>query len=119
MTCPMTSQMISRSQLSIPSEYIIAKFQTIPRTGTQGTQGVRNGRGVSGCLRRITHTLAHTITNANSVPMLVMCPTTESGRKAENGDTNRQNSRFERHGVRNLGCTSEKTFGTSPSRDME
>src|SRR6185503_2131113 len=115
----MASQTINRSQFAGPSEYIMAKFQMMPRIGITGTHGVRNGRGVSGYVRRMIKTAAHTMTNANSVPILVMCPTTESGRKAENGVTKSMNSKFERHGVRNLGWTSEKTFGTSPSRDME
>src|SRR5690348_12507240 len=114
----MTSQIIRRNQFDSPSEYIIAKFQTTPRIGTTGTHGVRNGRAVSGCVRRITQTLAQTMTKANRVPMLVMCPTTDSGRKAEKGATKIMNSRFERHGVRNFGWTSEKTWGTSPSRDI-
>ncbi len=60
-----------------------------------------------------------TMTNANSVPMLVMCPTTEIGAKAENSATNTMNSRFERHGVRNFGWMSEKILGSRPSRDIE
>ena len=59
------------------------------------------------------------MTKANSVPMLVISPTTESGRNAENGVTNSMNKRFERHGVRNFGWMSENTLGTRPSRDME
>src|SRR5579863_3424846 len=119
MIWPITSQTIRRNQLLHPSEYIMAKFQTMPRIGTSGTSGVRNGRGVSGCARRITQTPAHTMTKANRVPMLVISPTTESGRKAEKGDTKSMNKRFERHGVRNFGWMSEKTLGTRPSRDME
>src|SRR5471032_1109185 len=115
----MASQTISRSQFDQPSEYIIAKFQTMPRMGTSGTSGVLNGRGASGFFTRITHTPAHTITNANSVPMLVIWPTMLSGRKAENGATKKKNSMFERHGVWNFGWISEKTGGTRPSRDME
>jgi hypothetical protein len=41
-----------------------------------------------------------------------MCPTTLSGRKAENGATNRKKSRLERQGVWSLGWMAEKTRGT-------
>jgi hypothetical protein len=64
-------------------------------------------------------TLAHTITNANNVPMLVMCPTTEIGANAENRLTNTMNSRFDRHGVRNFGWMDAKMPGSRPSRDIE
>ena len=119
MACPITSHTMRRSQFDQPSEYIMAKFQTIPRIGTSGTSGVLKGRGAFGFLTRMTHTPAHTMTNANSVPMLVMCPTMLKGRNAEKGATKKKNSRFERHGVWNLGWISENTGGTSPSRDME
>ena len=87
--------------------------------GTSGTSGVRNGRGSSGCVLRMIMMPPQTSTKANSVPMLVMWPTTEIGGKAENRPTNTMNSRFERHGVRNLGWMSENTLGTRPSRDIE
>ena len=48
-------------------------------------------------------TAAHTITNANSVPMLVMWPTILSGRNPPSGATNSMNSRFERQGVQYFG----------------
>src|SRR5947209_12994723 len=95
----MRSQIISRSHFDQPSEYFMAKCQTMPRIGTSGTSGVRNGRGASGFFTRMTQTPLHTITNANSVPMLVMRPTMLNGRSAENGATKKKNSRFERHGV--------------------
>src|SRR5271157_2201573 len=112
----MISHTISRAQFDQPSEYIMAKFQTMPRIGTSG---VLNGRGASGFFTRITHTPAHTITNANRVPMLVMCPTMLRGRNAENGATKKKNSMLDRHGVLNFGWISEKTLGTRPSRDIE
>src|ERR1019366_5339990 len=118
-TWPMTSQTISRSQFDQPSEYIIAKFQTMPRIGSSGTSGVLNGLGASGFFTRITHTPAHTITKANRVPMLVMCPTMLKGRNAEKGATKKKNSMLDRQGVWNFGWISEKTAGTRPSRDME
>src|SRR5271157_1920787 len=119
MAWPMTSQTISRSQLDQPSEYIMAKFQTMPRMGTSGTSGVLNGLAAPGFFTRITHTPAHTMTKANRVPMLVMCPTMLKGRKAEKGATKKKNSMLDRHGVLNFGWISEKTLGTRPSRDIE
>src|SRR5690348_6965601 len=104
-----------RSQFDQPSEYISAKLTMIPRIGTAGTQGVRNGRGWAGCLIRITHTPAQTITKANKVPMLVMRPTMLSGSRAEKGATRQQKSRLERQGVWYLGWMSEKTRGSRPS----
>src|SRR5260221_14188730 len=109
----------SRIQLSSPSEYIRPKFQTIPAMGRKGTSGVLNGRGALGFFLRITRMLAHTITKANNVPMLVILPTTFSGRNAENGATKHMKSIFERQGVRHFGWISEKIFGTRPSRDIE
>src|SRR5271157_5671453 len=119
MAWPMISHTISRAQFDQPSEYIMAKFHTMPRIGTSGTSGVLNGRGASGFFTRITHTPAHTITKANRVPMLVMCPTILKGRKAEKGATKKKNSMLERQGVLNFGWISEKTLGTRPSRDIE
>src|SRR5215471_15691009 len=119
MIWPIRSQMIRRNQFIAPSEYIMEKLTIIPKAGMTGTQGVRKGRGTPGWVRRMIQTATQTMTNAKSVPILVMWPTTERGRKAERGATKNRNRRFERHGVRNLGCTSEKIFGTSPSRDIE
>src|SRR5579862_658398 len=99
----MAIQTKSRIQLSIPNEYIRPKFQMIPTIGRKGTNGVLNGRGASGFFLRMTRMLAHTMTKANSVPMLVILPTTFNGRKAEKGATKHMKSRFERHGVRHFG----------------
>src|SRR5215472_12431992 len=115
----MSSQTTKRSQLLRPREYIKAKLTSIPKIGTTGTQGVRNGRSCAGFFLRITQTPAHSITKANSVPMLVMRPTMLRGRNAENGAMKKKNSRFERHGVRNRGWICENTAGTRPSRDIE
>src|ERR1039458_2506026 len=55
----------------------------------------------------------HTITKANSVPMLVMCPSFEIGRKPEKSETNAMKIRLQRQGVRNFLWTSENTLGSS------
>ena len=44
----------------------------MPMMGTNGTQGVRNGRGWLGFVRRKTITAMQTITKASSVPMFTM-----------------------------------------------
>ena len=62
---------------------------------------------------------AHTITNANMVPMLVIFPTTAIGANAANSDTNTIRIRLQRHGVRNRGWTSRNTLGSNRSFAME
>ena len=55
--------------------------QKIPRRGTVGTKGVRNGRWRSGRVRRRTITPAHTIAKASSVPMLTSSPSSWIGNR--------------------------------------
>src|ERR1017187_1689530 len=119
MVSPIASQTTSRIQVSEPRDAIIAKHTRTPRIGTTGTNGVRYGRGALGLVLRIQMMPMHTITNASSVPMLVMCPSFEIGRKPENSETKSMKIRLQRHGVRNFLCTSENTLGSSPSRDIE
>src|SRR5580704_2725121 len=115
----MASQTISRAQLVQPSPDIRNKLVRIPRTGTKGTHGVLNGRGIDGCVRRIIKIPAQTITNAKSVPMLVISPTTAIGANAANNSTNNISTKLQRHGVRNFGCTLLKSAGSNPSCDIE
>ncbi len=61
----------------------------------------------------------HTRMKAKSVPMDVISPTMLSGRNPAKSEVKPKNRRFDFHGVRNLGCVSEKIFGTSPSRLIE
>ena len=70
----MSSQTSSRIHVSNGSVSISPRHETIPRIGTSGTSGVRNGRSSSGRLRRSTHTPPHTSTNASSVPMFTSWP---------------------------------------------
>ena len=58
---------------------ICARHNAAPAIGTNGTQGVRNGRGRSGARRRMRMTPRHTRTNASSVPMLTSWPRTSIG----------------------------------------
>ena len=115
----MTSQTTSRSQLVQPSPKIIEPHTTMPRIATTGSAGTLKPRGTSGRRTRMIHTPAHTRMNANSVPMLVMSPTMFSGTNAAKSAVKKKNMMFDFYGVRNVGWTSEKTFGTSPSSLIE
>src|ERR1017187_350171 len=119
MVSPIASQTTSRIQVSEPRDAIIAKHTRTPRIGTTGTNGVRYGRGALGLVLRIQIMPMHTMTNASSVPMLVMCPSLEIGRKPENSETKTMKIMLQRHGVWNLGWMSENTAGNRPSFDME
>src|SRR6266403_1209980 len=46
----------------------------MPMIGTNGTQGVRKGRGCPGLERRKARMAMQTITNANNVPMFTILP---------------------------------------------
>ena len=61
----------------------------------------------------------HTMTKARRVPILVMSPRLESGTKSgEQADENHENE-IAAPGSLELGWTSENSFGSSPSRDIE
>jgi hypothetical protein len=51
---------------------------TAESTGSTGEPGIRNGRAISGRVRRSTGTETDTSTNANSVPMLTRSASTVS-----------------------------------------
>ena len=55
---------------------------TIPKIGTRGASGVRNGRASWGLRRRMSHTPAQTMTKASNVPMLTISVSTSMGRDA-------------------------------------
>src|ERR1022692_4286945 len=101
------------------SDTIIAKQTSTPSMGTRGTNGVRYGRGALGFVFRMMMMPMHTITNANSVPILVISPSLEIVRKPENSETNTMKARLQRYGVWNFGWISEKSPGSRPSRDIE
>src|SRR6478672_2402697 len=91
----------------------------MPNTGTRGTRGVLKARGASGFVFLNTITPMQTRINANSVPILVISPTTLAGTNAANKLTNIMNKKLDLAGVLNLGCTLEKTDGSRPSLLME
>src|ERR1017187_1449389 len=99
MVNPIANQTTSRIQVSEPRDAIIAKQTSTPRIGTRGTSGVRYGRGALGLVLRIQMMPMHTLTNASRVPMLVMCPSFEIGRKPENSETKTMKIMLQRHGV--------------------
>src|SRR6476620_8637981 len=88
----------------------------MPSVETIGTAGTRNARSKSGREARRIQTPAQTSMNANSVPILVISPTMSSGMNAPKTPVNKKKRMFDLYGVLNFGCTSEKVFGTSPSR---
>src|SRR5882672_632185 len=99
----MTSHTNKRIQVIGVRLNIIASEITIPRIGTSGTRGVRNGRGKSGLRRRRIHTPAQTMTNASNVPMLTISVSTLIGSEAASTATKMPTVRVEIQGVRNLG----------------
>ena len=64
----------------------------MPRIGTSGTHGVRNGRCRSGRRLRSISTPAHTMTNASNVPMLTSSPRIPIGTTDAKTATNSPNS---------------------------
>jgi len=71
----------------------------MPSTATTGSAGTMKPRGTSGRRTRMTHTPAHTRMNANSVPMLVISPTTLSGTNAPKSAVKKKKMMFDFHGV--------------------
>ena len=103
MVKPITSQTINRTHVSPGRAAIMATQEIIPKMGTNGTNGVLNARGKSGCVLRNTITPTQTKTKASNVPMLVISPTTRAGTNAANKLTNNINNKFDLLGVPNLG----------------
>src|SRR5207245_11411010 len=99
----MASQMISRYQLPAGRENINSKQVRMPRIGTNGTRGARNGRFASGLVLRITMTAPQTMTKANKVPMLVISAKRLRGRKPAIEATNRPVRIVDFNGVRHFG----------------
>jgi hypothetical protein len=82
---------------------IIKKQVIIPNIGTSGTNGVLKDLGASGIDFRITITPVQTKIKANSVPILVISPTTLPGIKAANALTNTRKNKLDLYGVLNFG----------------
>ena len=88
----------------------------MPSVVVTGTLGALNCRGSSGRFTRKIHTPAHTRMNANSVPMLVMSPTTLSGTKVANAPQKPRKIKFDFHGVRNRRCLTAGYRATTGDR---
>ena len=99
MTSPIKSQASNLTQVSGGSEIIIEKQIKIPKIGNSGTHGLRKGRGSLGCVYRRAITPAQTITKANNVPMLVICPSLEIGKNPAKMLIKNIKIKLERHGV--------------------
>ncbi len=92
MTRPISIQANAVSWVRLSSDTIIPLQIRIPRIGTRGTMGVRNGRAREGSERRMIITPMQTRTKANSVPMDVRSPAREPGiNPANRPDKNKQN----------------------------
>src|SRR5580692_8755768 len=108
---PIAIQMISRYQFADGSENMSIRQVNIPRIGTTGYSGARNGLAASGLVRRMISTAAQTIKKAKRVPMLVRSSSASIGRKPVKMATNAPIKIVDFHGVRNLGWTSAKKLG--------
>ena len=82
-------------RVCMSSAKIIAKQITAPKIGTNGTNGVLNGRSISGDLRLKIQIPKLTNTKANKVPKLVKSPATLPGTKAANRPTNTNRIQFD------------------------
>src|SRR5580698_1185261 len=114
MSQPIITSHVTRGSLLMTNSAV-----TIPRIGTSGTNGVLNGRSISGCRTRSTQTPAHTIVNASSVPMFTRSDRKSMSFTAGMSATIEPTTIVEIHGVRNLGCTADAHLGSSPSLDIE
>ena len=92
-----------------------ASDTTTPMIGTNGTQGVLNGRGRSGSRTRRIHTPAQTIVKANSVPMLVSSARSRSEALPPAWRHRCRPTIVEMYGVRNFGWILLAHFHRSPS----
>src|SRR5437016_14620153 len=100
---PRASQMMSRYQFSAGSENISSRQMRMPRIGTRGTNGARNGRSAFGFVRRMTMTAPQTMTKAKSVPMLVISARMLSGMKPAIEATKMPVRMVDFQGVRKVG----------------
>src|SRR5882724_11001433 len=110
--------MKKRSQVITVSPVISPPHSTTEISGNQGTKGTRNARGRSGCLRRRKITPNDTSTNANRVPILERSAASPMSTSPAGIPTAKQAIHVDQYGVLYLGCTTEKSLGSRPSRDM-
>ena len=84
--------------------------------GKTGTNGTRNGRSMSGCVRRRMITPMFTRKNANSVPMLTSLTISVSGTSAASAAIAMPKPSVSSTGVPVRGLTLAIPRGSSPSR---
>ena len=91
----------------------------MPRIGTSGTSGVRNGRGRSGCVRAQHEDAAaddHEREQRADRHQLAQQADREEAR--DRAAATMPVTIVETYGVRNFGCTLPNTGGSRPSRDI-
>src|ERR1039458_4592420 len=115
----MISQTIRRSQLIHPSLYIMYELKAIPRIGTNGTHGVRNGLACPGFVFRRTMMAVHTMMKASRVPIFTIFPISSIGVTLPTMAATSPTSMVFFQGVLNLEWISAKNrLGSSPSLAM-
>src|ERR1035438_3625127 len=87
-------------------------------SGNHGTNGTRNARLRSGCLRRRKMTPSETSTKANSVPMFARSAASPISTSPAGIPTAKHAIHVDQCGVLYFGCTAENNFGSNPSRDI-
>src|SRR5678809_1263413 len=91
---------------------------TTQKMGTQGNNGVLNGRCTSGLVTRRYITVMHTIPNAARDPTLVTSDRMLRDMQPAAAAATKPTISVLIHGVRNLGWTLARTGGSRPSRLM-
>src|SRR4029077_14482734 len=86
--------------------------------GNHGTNGTRNERLRSGCLRRRKMTPSETSTKAKSVPILARSAASPISTSPAGIPTAKQAIHVDQCGVLYFGGTAQNNFGNKPSRDM-
>src|SRR5687768_8652479 len=111
--------MMSRSHVSLGSQYIMRPQMMMAMIGTNGTIGVRNGRTSSGLLTRNTQMPALTITNASNVPIDTSSPSNPMGKNPATSIATMPVMMVARYGVWTFGWILPNTGGSNPSRAIE
>ena len=100
------------------SRIINPRAPAIARPATRLTCGTRNGRSMSGCVRRRTSTPAPTIKKAISVPMETSSPSTSIGDSPATVAPAIAHTTVVKAGVLKRGSIRSKARGSIPSADM-
>src|SRR5579871_1622811 len=115
---PSTSQTMKRTHVITVRPVIRPPQRMIEIKGNHGTSGTLKTRGRSGCVLRKMITPSDTKTKANNVPMLERSAASLMAKIPDGMPTASPAIQVDQCGVLNLGCTAEKNFGNSPSRDI-